>query len=409
MNNNISFKEAINLISNLVIQTKHTEKIAFNSSVGRILSSDILAKEDMPRFPTSNMDGYAFSYTDLEILINEGLEIDSINKAGNAKITNIKRGFCVKTMTGAIMPQGADSLVIVEMVHIKNNRIFLNNKLDSTLLKPYKFIRKVADSYKKGDVLLHRGRVINPLDIGVLAQNNNVFVEVYQKPRVAILSSGDEIIEVGEIPQMQNYIYSSNNHILAAICQALGCESSVHKILKDDKKIIRDSIRNALNSFDIVITTGGMSKGDFDFTKDIVNEFGESIFSGVNIKPGKVISYIKCDNAKHIFALPGNPISSVVSFLLFGRLILQKMLSISPNIPLKKATLLNDVKRSDERLEFGLSNLYINDGKYEVEIKQKAHSYMLNHLNGAMSILKDDSYKKGSIIDIIIFDELLKL
>lgn len=406
---NISFKDAINLISNLSISPTHTQKVAFNTASGRILSSDILAKEDMPKLPTSNMDGYAFNYADLELLINEGLEIDCINKAGSKEIATLKRGYCIKTMTGAIMPNGADSLVIVELVHIKDNRIFLNSKQDSASLKPYKFIRKVAESYKKDDVLLPASKVISPLDIGILAQNNNVFVEVYQKPRVSILSSGDEIIEIGEIPNMQNYIYSSNNHLLASICEALGCEVSVHKILRDDRDEIKSSIELALKNSDIVITTGGMSKGDFDFTKDIIDEFGERIFSGVKIKPGKVVAYIKCDDNKHIFALPGNPISSVVSFLLFGRLVIQKMLSLPPHIPLKQATLLRDIQRSDERLEFGLSNLYYNNGRFEVEVREKTQSYMLNHLYGAMSILENASYKKGDNIDIVIFDELLKL
>lgn len=406
-NNYIAFKEALDLIKKTKIDKMQSQKIFINQSVGRILANDILASESMPRFNTSNMDGYAFNYSDLEVLQTMGLRIDSINKAGNNIECEIKTGVCIKTFTGAKMPKNADALVIVEDVIVKDNRIFLKENI---IIKKGNYIRKIGENYKKDEILLEKNNEITAFDIGILAQNNNIFVEVYQKPKVAILASGDEIIEIGEIPQNNNYIYSSNNHVLNAIIESLGAVGSIYPIIKDSKDCIKEAIQLALQANDIVITTGGMSKGDFDFTKDIIKEFGEVVFEGVKIKPGKVMSYIKCDKNKHILALPGNPVSAMVSFLLFGRLVLQKMFNLESNINIHKAKLLSDIEKTDkERMEFGLCKLSLNNGFYEVSLLKNRQSYMINNFNGAMVLIDKDLIKKNDLVDIILLNELIKI
>ncbi|RDU64772.1 molybdopterin molybdotransferase MoeA [Helicobacter sp. MIT 14-3879] len=403
----INFNEALKLIESLKIDTLGFSRIFINECVGRILYDNIKAKDDNPKFDTSNMDGYAFCYDDLNLLKNDGLEIDSINKAGNSYIREIKNGKCIKTFTGSKMPINADSIAIVEQVEVKNNKIFLK---DNEVINKGQHIRKKGQNYKKGDVLLKKNRIISAFDIGILAQNNNILIDVYNKPKIGILSSGDELIEIGETPKSDNFIYSSNNHILKAIVQSLGSEARLYPILEDSKENTKNAISNVLKDNDILITTGGMSKGDFDFVKEIINNFGECIFNDVKIKPGKAISYIKCKNNKHIFALPGNPTSSVISFILFGRLILQKMFGITPYIPTHKAKLLNNIDNSkDTRLEFIISNIFIKNGFYEVELKRNRLSYMINDFNGAMVIIEQKCYKKGDLVDIILLNNLLSL
>lgn len=401
---NISFQQALDLIKSIEIESVGKEKVFINESVGRILSNDIHSKESSPKFDTSNMDGYALNYDDLEILKKDGLIIDSINKAGNTDNCTIKKGFCIKTFTGSKMPQNADSLAIIEQVEVKENRIFLKKNEN---IEKNQHIRKKGENYTKDLPLFKKGKLITPLDIGLLAQNSNVMIEVFRKIRVGILSSGDEIIELGERSESENFIYSSNNHILSAITKSLGCDVSLYGILKDDKEVIKNEIQNALNDNDIVITTGGMSKGDFDFTKEIVGNLGESIFSGVKIKPGKVISYIKCKNNKHIFALPGNPLSSVISFMLFGRLIIQKLLSLEPNITFYKAKLLNPIVKKDIRTEFIASKVFLENGIFAIEPQSKS-SYMIDNLNGALAVV-DRDFEINELIDIILFDDLLKI
>lgn len=404
MNSNITLNEALHLISNANIKPLQKEKVFIHNSVNRILYDDIKAIESSPKFDTSSMDGYAFCYSDLERLQNAGLEILSINKAGNKNECEVGEGKCIKTFTGAKIPKNADTIAIVEQVYIKNNRIFLNENEE---VAPYRFIRKIGENYKKGDVLLPKGTQINPFHIGILSQNNTIFLQVYRKPRISILTSGDEIAEIGEIKENDNFIYSSNNHTLYAITKALGCESSIHNIIQDSKLEIKNAIESALESSDMVITTGGMSKGDFDFTKEVIKDFGETIFESVKIKPGKVVSYINCKN-KHILALPGNPNSSVVSFLLFGRLILSKMLNKDAAIPIQKAKITNDIRNLDSiRLEFAPASIKLVDGIYEATIIENRQSYMINRLNDAMVIM-DKKANKGDLVDIIILNDLLK-
>lgn len=404
---NISFDECVERLKSLGVAPMGTERVFLSECVGRVLSEDILATSDNPKFHTSNMDGYAFNSADLGALQSVGLKIASVNKAGNAKSCAIQKGECIKTFTGAKMPQNTDCLAIVESVEVKNERIFLHK---NESVKAWNHIRKVGENYKKDSILLPKNTLLTPFSIGILAQNHNILISVYRKIRVGILSGGDELIELGTIPKRQNYIYSSNNHALCAITKALGAESTIYPLLQDSPQNIRESIANALHHNDIIITTGGMSKGDFDFTKDIIREFGECVFSGVRIKPGKVIAHIKCGDDKHIFALPGNPSSSIVSFLLFGRIVMQKMLCQTPQIPIKKGKLLCDIDNSkNDRLCFDIADLTVDDGFYAVLPRKNRSSYMINDFNGAFAILRQKSYQKGDFVDIILLDDLLKL
>lgn len=399
----ITLQEARNAIEKSQIDTLEKEKIFFKDSVNRILASDIIAKYDNPQSDTSSMDGYAFAYSDLELLKTNGLNLGGLNKAGNESECECMQGSCIKTFTGAKIPKGADTMLIVEQIKILDDRIFLKDKSEN--IQKGAWIRAKAQSYHKNQILLYKGDRITPFHMGILAQNNDVFIEVLRKPRVAILSSGDEIAEVGEIKR-DNQLYSSNNHLLDSIVTAMGAECSIFKILNDDKTTIANAIQDAIKYNDMVVTTGGMSKGDLDFTKDVIMDFGECVFKGVNIKPGKVIAYINAKN-KHIIALPGNPISSVISFLLLGRAVLQKMLNRHTDFPIHKAKLKNTVIKKDSRLEFINAKATIENGNYIVEALRN-QSYMVNSIQNALLIANKD-IGSGEIVDIIIIDELLTL
>lgn len=408
---NITFDKCVELLKSLVLTPIGNERVFINQCIGRVLCEDILAIADNPKFNTSNMDGYAFNSADFEVLRKNGLKISSINKAGNVESCTVQKGECIKTFTGAKMPQNADCLVIVENVEVNGDKIVLS--ANAKLPKPYQYIRKAGENYQKGSVLLPKGTILTPFSIGILAQNHNILLGVYRKIRIGILSGGDELLELGEVPKSQNYIYSSNNHTLCAITTALGAVSTIYPLLQDNPVQICESITNALCDNDIVITTGGMSKGDFDFTKDVILKFGKCVFSGVQIKPGKVIAYIKCEgkyNGKHIFALPGNPSSSIVSFLLFGRMIMQKMFCQIPQIPMKKGKLLCNVDNTEnDRLCFELADLSLEGGFYSVSPRPNRSSYMINDFSGAFCMFAQKNYKKGDFVDIILLNDLLRL
>ena len=400
----LSFKEALRLIESRNIDSIESEKILFSNGINRVLFKNIHAINDMPLFDTSSMDGYAFCYDDLNLLLENGLEISSINKAGNKNDEILKRGTCIKTFTGSKMPENSDTMILVENVNVVENKIFLKNK---NILKG-SWIRKKGENYYKDSILFKRGQILSAFSIGLLAQNNNIYIEVFRKPRIALLPIGDEILELGEIPNIKNYIYSSNNHLLNAIFSSMGCEVILHSIIKDNKELIKDSIKEALKNCDIVITTGGMSKGDFDFTKDVIKDFGDVLIDGINIRPGRVSSYVAYEN-KHIFALPGNPISSVVVSLLFIRLIIQKMLSIKVNIPFKKAKLNKKIINNDKRVCFLPASINFENGIYIASVMEDFQSYKLDSLKDAFVVIDTESIEKNEEVNVIFLNDLLNL
>lgn len=400
----LSFKEALELLSSINVQTLESEKILFNQCKNRVLSKDIYAINDMPLFDTSSMDGYAFCYDDLNLLIENGLGISSINKAGNENDEVLKRGSCIKTFTGSKMPKDSDTMILVENVNVKDGKIFLK---ENENISKGSWIRKKGENYRKNDVLFKKGQVLDAFSAGLLAQNSNIYIEVFRAPKIALLSIGDEILELGE-PLYKNYIYNSNNHLLDSILSSMGCEISLYPIIKDNKKSIQEALSNALQHCDIVITTGGMSKGDFDFTKDVIRDFGEVLIDGINIRPGRVSAYVKSKN-KHIFALPGNPMSSVVVTLIFVRLIIQRMLGIEANLPVKKAKLAKTIKNNDTRICFLPSSISFNEPFYTAHPIDNFQSYMLDCMKDSFTIINAKSIEADSIVEVVLLNDLLSL
>jgi len=251
-------------------------------SQGYILSQDIVADHNSPEFPTSATDGYAVMHKDLRL---GRLKIGSINPAGSDLKEEVVSGICIKTFTGSLMPHGADTLIPIENVEVDGDEIIIKEEV------PQGFsVREPGENYAKGQMLIPKGTKIDFPQIGVMASLNMPQVTVYEKPTVAIISTGSELLELGEEQTSDAQIRSSNNYILEAIVKKydgiplqLGC-------IKDDKETITKNISDALDKADIVVTTGGVSVGDFDFVKDVIYELGcDVVFKGVRVKPGQHI------------------------------------------------------------------------------------------------------------------------
>ena len=413
MRENISYQESLDILNALSIYEKGYENVFFGNCLNRVLAQDIVAKENMPLYPTSAMDGYVFHADDLELFIQDGLKVVAINKAGESDEIVCKRGECIKTMTGARIPQDCDIFALVE--HTFQNNDFV--KLLPSAPKPQinQWIRQVGENYKEGEVLLRKGTKITPFEIGLLAELNCVFVPVFIRPKIAILSGGDEIIEVGE-ERRENTIRSVNNHLLKAIAQNLGAEAYLFPLLQDNKEEIRLNILEALKSCDILVTTGGASKGDFDYVQEVLRELCEMQFKGVKMKPGKPVGFGIYEKKTFVFGLPGFPNSCAVTFLLFVQIILKKLFSISSNAPERlKAILLEDVRRTDNRAEFRICDFNVNQGRYEVGFwnKKSFQSSIINNFCNKSALLyleeggKD--LQKGDEVEIILLEDLLSL
>ena len=381
----ISYDESMKILDDIKLQKRNTQKIFISDSLGLTLASDIIASHNSPEFPTSGMDGYAIQHKDLELGV---LNITGYNPAGTQITSNVTSGNCIKTFTGSLMPKGSDTLIPIEYVSVKDEKIIINETV------PFGFAtRKIGENYTKDEVLIKAGTKISFSEIGVMASLNIVQVEVYTKPTIAIASTGSEILDLGEEQSNDSQIRSSNHITLAAIATKYGANVEQKGIVKDDRESILNLIKSSLDSSDIVVTTGGVSVGDYDFVKDIIkDEIGATVlFQGVNIKPGMHI-IIAQKGDKFIVGLPGFAYSSTVTFLLYVLPLLFKLQGANETLKVVNAVLKEDFPKKVKKTVFSACNLRVVNGTYEVDFKDKKSgtSAILTNMLGQVALLIQD-------------------
>lgn len=406
----VSYEQALKIIQDLPIKPLGTQQVHFKNAFHRICAQDICAPYNVPAYPTAAMDGYAIHFDDIPMLLQEGLKILPPNKAGNPTRPTLQRGYAIKTFTGSIMPLNADTLIIVEHITLQDNRIFLN--VPKEQVQKSQWIRQVGDNYKEGEILLHKGDKIGAFEIGLLAELNCNFIQVYQKVRVGILCVGDEIIEVGEINPHSNVVRSVNTHLLESLLLEMQQEPIIYPIVKDDKALIKAAYEKALEECDMLITTGGMSMGDYDYTQEVMKELTQIHFKGVRLKPGKPVTFgTFAKKGTFVLGLPGFPNSSAVTFLLFGLPILARLQSRVYKPMLLQAKLLEDVYRTDSRMEFRACEIINDNGILGVKFsaKKSLQSSMINNLthNTALALLAENgsNLQAGEQIQIMLLNE----
>ncbi|MDE6958121.1 molybdopterin molybdenumtransferase MoeA [Helicobacter apodemus] len=407
MEEKITYARAKEILQNQKISPKGLERVFLYESLGRVLAKDIFASEDMPEVALSNMDGYALSSTMIEL--SKGIfTILGENPAGNEKKVELPltQPYAIKTLTGAAIPHNADILVPFENVNIKGETLEIN-----AFPKIGEFIRNIGDNYKKGEKLLSQGVRLNANHIGLLASLNHIFVEVFEKPKVGILVSGNEILEIGESKNNPHCFYNANGHLLYAKVKENGGMPKLYPILKDEKFSIQSCLKDALEECDLVISTGGASVGDYDFIQAISKEWSEKIvFRGVRIKPGQHIIYAHF-HKKQFFGLPGFPNSTLVTFELFVKAILTKLCGMPFKEEIVEVTLQEDLQKGDKRLEFRVCNIRHTRGKISIDFegKKSFQSAILNNfcpLDNArvgLAILEGNKLK-GERIPIILLN-----
>ena len=397
----IHFDESIEMIQNLEINNYKTKKLYLVDALGYVLAEDVVADHNSPEFPTSAMDGYAIIHEDMTL---GTLKVGSINPAGSALKEEVIGGTCIKTFTGSLMPKGADTLIPIENVEVDGDEIIIKEEV------PQGFsVREVGENYAKGQLLIPIGTKIDFPQIGVMASLNISSVLVYEKPTVAILSTGSELLELGEEQTNDAQIRSSNNYILEAIVKKydglpmqLGC-------IKDDKASITKAVSDALEKSDIVVTTGGVSVGDFDFVKDVIVELGcDVVFKGVRVKPGQHIMVARKDD-KFIIGLPGFAYSSTVTALLYVVPLIEKLQQGKCSLSKVKAILKEAFIKRAKKAEFTACNISLIQGEYYVDFKDKkvGSSAILTNMLGSVALLvtsEDDSSKEiGDEVSVLLF------
>ena len=398
----IHFDESLKIIEDLTIDKNTTKKLYLVDTLGYVLAEDIVADHNSPEFPTSAMDGYALKHEDLQM---KRLKIASINPAGASLKDELIAGTCIKTFTGSLMPHGSDTLIPIELVDVEGDEIAIKEDVAKGFS-----VREVAESYSKGQKLIAKGTLIDFSQIGVMAGLNIVTPLVYEKPTVSILSTGSELLELGETQTSDAQIRSSNNYILEAIVKKYGGKPMQLGCIKDDKQNIKNRVAKALEQSDIVVTTGGVSVGDFDFVKDVIVELGcEVLFKGVRVKPGQHIMVAKKGN-KFIVGLPGFAYSSTVTALLYVVPLIKKLQNANSALKTVKATLKEPFNKRAKKAEFTACNVSVEDGKYFIDFKDKkvGTSAILTNMLGDTALLftsqDDKSKEKGDLVDILLLD-----
>jgi len=397
----ISYDESLTILENCTVQSKATKKVYLMQSLGLILAENIIATNNNPEFLTSAMDGYAIKYNDQKLL---QLKIDGINPAGSDDNFEVISGTCIKTFTGSLMPKGSDTLIPIENVTIQNGCIQINEEV------PFGFAtRYIGENYKQNEILIKSGSLIGFAEIGIMASLNKVQVAVFCKPIISIASTGSEILDLGEEKTNQSQIRSSNHLTLEAIAIKYGADVKQMGVVKDDKESICELIKSSLTHSDIVVTTGGVSVGDYDFVKDIIKDELDAtlLFQGVNIKPGQHIMVAQKGD-KFIVGLPGFAYSSTVTFILYVLPLIFKFRSGNEKLPIIKAILNTDIVRKNDKTIFEACNIRLIEGKYYIDFdgKKSGTSAILTNMLGSTGLMIQNVSKAplnvGDLVDVII-------
>ncbi|MCH5322707.1 MAG: molybdopterin molybdotransferase MoeA [Helicobacter sp.] len=403
MKEKIDFGEALGILQSQKITPMPTQRVFLYEALGRVLSQDIFAPNAMPEVALCNMDGYALSSS--EIAASGGIfEIVATSPAGSQTPMLPKGKKAIKVFTGASFPKNADTLVPIERVKLKGDKILIED-----FPPKGEFVRQKGANYKKGEKLLSKGTLLKSSHIGLLASLNQVFIEVFEKPKVGILVSGNEILELGDIPK-KGAIYNANGHLLYAKVLESGGIPKLYEILKDKKEEVNLALQRALKECDMVITSGGASVGDYDFIAKIMQKKSKEIlFKGVKIKPGQHIGYARLEG-KEFFILPGFPNSTLVTFELFVKEILAKLCGYTFKHTIAQITLQEDLSKKDSRVEFRVCNVKNKEGIMQLDFEGKKDflSAILNNFcplgneGVGLVILEKNSYKKGERVKVIL-------
>jgi len=293
------------------------EQIPLESSLGRILSQPIVALHDVPSANNSAMDGYAFASAALQNKNLVTLEVFNKQFAGQAIESEQFINFdpqrhVVRIMTGGLVPPECDSVIAQELVAIEDQYV----RFDTQGVERGQNLRFQGEEIQAGDVILNKGKCLSASDLGLIASLGYRSVQVYRKIRIAYFSTGNELTPPGE-PLPIGHIYDSNRFILLGLLDSLGCIGIDLGMVRDETDLLRAKFHAAIQIADVIITSGGMSVGEADFTKTVMNELGDVAFWSLAIKPGRPIAFGQMTNENHsalLFGLPGNPVAMMVTF-----------------------------------------------------------------------------------------------
>ncbi|HSH54227.1 MAG TPA: gephyrin-like molybdotransferase Glp [Methylotenera sp.] len=406
--NSMPVVKAREFIKQFLSPVVETEKAALRDSLGRILASEILSPANVPNYDNSAMDGYAFNADDITSYAPTKLKVIGTAFAGKAFTDEVKRGECVRIMTGGAMPAGADTVVVQERVKLEGDTITFSEAKFKRAMN----VRYAGEDLKQSQTVLAAGHMMRAADLGLIASLGIAEVSVYRKLKVAFFSTGDELASVGQ-PLQTGQVYDSNRYSLFGMLSRLGVEIMDMGAIPDDPDLLEKTLLKAASSADVIITSGGVSVGEADYMKLLLAKHGQVVFWKVAMKPGRPLAYGKVSNA-HYFGLPGNPVAVMVTFYQFVReamLVLMGQPQPAP-LPMFNVVCTEPIKKLTGRTEFQRGILFAdNDGNWKVKPTGAQGSAILSSMSLAncFIVLNDDvgNLDAGAMVQVQVLDGIV--
>jgi len=405
--NSVPVDKARAFISKFLAPIQVTERLHIRAALGRVAAQDVISPIDVPGHDNSAMDGWAYRHAD--VASGDGATVMKrvgTSYAGKPYLGPVGRGECVRIFTGAVMPPDCDTVAMQERVTADDAGVHIPNDLKAGQNRRFR-----GEDLKTGAVALPKGTLIGPAAIGLLASLGVAEVNVYRKLRVAFFSTGDELKTIGT-PLGAGEIYDSNRYTIYGMLKRAGCQPIDLGNFVDDPDAIRSAFAAASTQADVIITSGGVSVGEADFIKQMLNEMGEVLFWKIAMKPGRPMAVGKVGGA-YFFGLPGNPVAVTVTFYQFVRAALATLQGRTDYAlpPTCKATLTNKVKKMPGRTEFQRGILTMGANGYEVRTTGDQGSGILSSMVQANCFVvlstETGNVEPGTVVDVQMFEGVM--
>lgn len=404
--------QAQQIIRQFITPIHAVEKIAIRSALGRVLAQDIICPINVPAHDNSAMDGYALRGSDLASGKDLELKVVGTAYAGRAYDGSVKAGECVQIMTGAVMPGDCDTVVPQEFVRDASEQQIT---LPAGVVKTGDNRRLAGEDLAAGKPALAKGKILRPADIGLLASLGIAEVPVQRRLRVAFFSTGDELRSIGE-PLDEGCVYDSNRYTLYGMLTRLGCDIIDMGVVKDEPELLEAAFRSACENADAIITSGGVSVGAADYTKQMMAKLGDVTFWKIGMRPGRPMAFGRISSngkSAYLFGLPGNPVAVMVTFYFFARDALLRLMGADAQpLPAMRAISETPIRKKAGRTEYQRGTLSLDEqGRRTVRITGSQGSGILSSMSEAdcMVVLHHDQagINAGDEVDVVLFEGLI--
>ena len=408
--NALPVAQAQEFIARLVPRVQAVEMLAIRSALGRVLARDIVSAIDVPAHDNSAMDGYALRGADLSASGDTVLQVAGTGFAGAQFDGSVGAGQCLRIMTGAVMPAGLDTVVPQEFTKTDGTRV----TVPAGVVRTGDNRRLAGEDLAKGEAALKAGRVLRPADLGLLASLGQAEVPVLRRLRVAFFSTGDELRSIGE-PLDAGCVYDSNRYTLWGMLQRLGVDLIDMGVVRDDPAALEVAFRHAAENADAVITSGGVSVGEADHTKQVMKTLGDVLFWRIAMRPGRPMAIGRITSRGHdaiLFGLPGNPVAVMVTFYAFVRDALLAMSGASAQpLPMLSAASTQPIRKKAGRTEYQRGIVSRGASGWQVEITGSQGSGILRSMSEANGLVvlhhEQGNVAAGDRVDVLPFDGLV--